>query len=529
MNLIFKKLYLHFLNLSQFFSVLVVLIVFSLLTPRLLSAKSVFSNNSNRLGELLMFGIPGPDIDKTTKSLLLKVCPGSILLFKRNLTSLSQAKNLIQELRELHSKCSTSPLFVALDQEGGPVTRVAFDPPLPSAWSIGQAQDVKLAEYLGREVGAQLRRIGFNMNLAPVLDIGPEQGNSFIGSRAYGNDPKLISGTATQFAYGLLQSHILPVAKHFPGIGASTSDPHQHLVRRTVSKTSLLKKDLVPFVSFSQVYPSGIMPSHLVYPKLDPSLLPATYSSLLLNKFLRQDIGYQGLIVSDDLQMRGAKANQKAQLADSVITSLVAGVDVAMISWSKNDQKAVYTKLENKFRSDKNFAALAREKIERILKIKRLIEPNRTLASVDKSKDFLSGCCISSHNYSTLLLDLLKKNVSQGFVGLNVMKKPRRIFIWPAEQKKIWQIERSLRLPVLSSGSKEFLKLNENDLILSFVKYKSQAKKLNAWPVSVAKNTIVINQIEPGALGNKFKEVIPLYLDHPMLAREVALGLSKRW
>lgn len=495
-----------------------------LLVVSIVEARPSSSQNLgvDEIGELFIFGIPGPTIDSQLESHLLKTCPGSVLLFKRNLNSQEQVFSLITKLRELHAKCSRFPLFVAVDQEGGVVSRLPFDPPLPSAWSLGQAHDPQLVQKFGREVGRVLRKLGFNMNLAPVLDVGSRSQTSFISTRSFGDDPELVGETATHFSLGLLESRVLPVAKHFPGLGPSAEDPHRNIVRRSVDRDDLEKKDLIPFRLFSELYPSAIMPSHLVYPALDDSLLPATYSKQILINRLRQDLNFNGLVVSDDLQMRGAQT--QPQIGQSVLRALRAGVDIAMISWSSIDQQSAVSAVSLSITKHILSVEEAKEKVEKIRKIKRLLGES-SLQQISKSKELLIQ---GSLNYTNLAAELLVKNLSQ--IQLSTKEPiPNRIFIWPPDSRTRWQVERVLNIPVLDTNSAEFFKIQPRDLILSFIRSKALGVRVLQWDKRLRKQTYIINQSEPGLNFDGFKGELPLFMSHPMLAHEVSKKILKTW
>jgi beta-glucosidase-like glycosyl hydrolase len=479
--------------------------------------------SADEIGELLIVGIHGPTLDQKMEEHLVRVCPGSILLFRRNLVSNQQTLALVRKLRELHQRCSRHPLFLGVDQEGGVVSRIPFDPPLPSAWAMGQTQDPQIVEALGREVGHSLRKLGFNMNLAPVLDLGARDRKSFIGSRSFGDDAENVARMGTAYSMGLIKAQVLPVAKHYPGLGPGASDPHLVVVRRSIAQNALLKNDLSPFRVFAGLFPTAVMPSHLVYPAASSEGTPGTYSSVLLKNWLRDGMGYRGLVVSDDLQMKGAQ-NSKS-ISKNVISSLNAGVDIAMISWSSRDQLqasiAIREALKKGLISQQNF----NEKVERIRKTKRIIG-QAPLGFSHRQNDLLVQ---GSSRYTGLSTEVLKKNLAR-LPSLPKRVSPDRIFVWPVDSRARWQIERTLQRPVYSADSIEFRKIRKNDLILAFVRSKRSARSLLAWRKSLRNQTLVINQVEPGVLGSaRFFHEWPVFMHHPMLAPEIAKRLHQRW
>lgn len=482
---------------------------------------------ADEIGELLIVGIHAATLDQKTEDHLVKLCPGSILLFKRNLVSNQQTLALVKRLRELHAKCSRHPLFLGVDQEGGTVSRLPFDPPLPSAWALGQTRDPLIVEALGREVGRSLRRLGFNMNLAPVLDLGNERKKSFIGSRSFGESPQIVAEMGTAYSLGLIKAQVLPVAKHYPGLGSGENDPHLVMVRRSIAQESLEKQDLAPFRAYTELFPTGLMPSHLVYPLATEDNTPGTFSRTLLQGWLRDGMNYQGLVVSDDLQMKGA--GDTKEIGENVISSLRAGVDIAMISWSSRDQwqaaQAIRAALKSGALSRSDFE----DKVARIRKTKRIISQSELGTSSRQDDLLIQG----SHTYTTLASQVLEKNLAR-LSPLPGRSAPERIFIWPLDLRTKWQIERILLKPVYSADSKEFKQIRKSDLILAFAKNKRSARSLLAWRKSLRSQTLVINQIEPGALLQHGKDAgfyheWPIFMDHPMLAPEIAKRLHHRW
>lgn len=466
----------------------------------------------DQIGELFVFGISGTQIDSILESHLRATCPGSILLFKRNVLSEPQLVSLTTKLDSIHKTCSLSPLFIGVDQEGGSVSRIALDPPMPTPWSVGLSEDPSLAENLGLTVGSHLRRLGINFNLAPVLDLGSSQLDTFIGTRAYGAKAEVVAAMGAAFSRGLVRSGVLPVAKHFPGMGIVPNDPHTQMVRRSTSFEHLKRVDMKPFEEFFKIHPSAVMPSHLIYPLADQSGRPGTFSKELLMNQLRNKMRFQGLVVSDDLLMRGAQESK--DLGANVVSALAAGNDIVMISWSKlNQQKAVQA-VANALKSGSLTSAFLLEKIERIRRHKVAI-----LNSSPKETTLA---------YSSTVLELVGKAV-RGVDPIRLKTKPRRLFVWPENFRARWQVERVLHLPTLGASAIEFKTIQKGDLILAFVRDRHQLRKVERWPQTIRANTIVINQMKPYLPLRGYAGKWDLPIDHPMLAAEVAKKLASEW
>lgn len=464
------------------------------------------------IGELFVFGISGTEVDSNLESHLKATCPGSVLLFKRNIVSEQQLIAMTSKLSTLHRACSMNPLFIGVDQEGGSVSRIALDPPMPTPWSVGLSDDPSLAENLGVTVGAHLRRLGIHFNLAPVLDLGSSKLDTFIGSRAYGAKAEVVASMGTAFSRGLVRSGVLPVAKHFPGMGIVPNDPHTQMVRRSTSFEQLKRTDMKPFEEFFKIHPSAVMPSHLIYPLADHSGRPGTFSKELLINQLRNKMRFQGLVISDDLLMRGAQESK--DLGANVISALVAGNDIVMISWSKSNQQKAIEAVTKALSAGTLSKALVLEKIERIRRHKTAI--------------FNSPRKETTLAYSSTVLELVGKAM-RGLDPIYLKSKPKRLFVWPENFRARWQVERALHLPTLGASAIEFKTVQKSDLILAFVRDRKQLRKIEAWPREIRANTIVINQMNPYLPLRGYAGKWDLPIDHPMLAAEVAKKLAAQW
>lgn len=308
----------------------------SLTSTKIQTHKKNLSENP-MLGQLLMIGITGKKLTERTKLKLKDLRPGGIILFSRNISSAEQLAKLTYDLQEYAQELDLPPFFIAIDQEGGSVTRLKSWPPLPSASIVGKVADVNLAFKLAFFSGQVMQTLGLNMNLAPVLDLGQAYGPSFLGSRAYSHDPAIVEAVGSATLLGYKAAGVVPVAKHFPGHGAATGDSHRLLPTSILNKTVMLSSHLKPFAkSISDKSLTAVMAAHVSFPKIDPSRLPATYSRVILTEQLRETMGFDGLILTDDVEMQAAKRFQSASAR--TLQSLAAGADIVMIAWNLESQ-----------------------------------------------------------------------------------------------------------------------------------------------------------------------------------------------
>ncbi len=283
----------------------------------------------DRVRQLFMLGFDGKRMEEGLKDLLEELRPGGIIIFSRNVDTKEQLRKLISEANELSLELTGTPLLVSIDQEGGLVARVRKDfAVFPGNMALGATSSIELAYSTGRAIGEQLRWLGVNINLAPVVDIILDKTNPSIGVRSFGDDPALVSKMGRAMIAGLRESGVMAVAKHFPGIGAASIDPHIDLPVLDISLDVMWNREFAPFVEAIKEGVDAIMPSHVVVPEIDPEM-PATLSKKIIEGTLRYELGFRGAILSDDLLM-GA-VSKRYSLAETCLLTLKAGEDMALI------------------------------------------------------------------------------------------------------------------------------------------------------------------------------------------------------
>lgn len=253
---------------------------------------------------------------------------GGYVLFARNASSLPQVRALTGALRARPFDDGTAPL-VAIDQEGGRVARLRSGvEPMPSMMTLGAAGDLELAGRAGEQVAFDLRRAGYSMNLAPVLDLASHAGNTVIGTRSLGSRPADVAALGAAYGIGLERGGVIPCYKHFPGHGATPVDSHGALPRVADDAETLGERDLVPFAAVAQKAPA-IMGAHVAATAFDAHN-PATASDRIANGLLRDELGFRGAYVTDCLRM-GALDEYGGTVA-SALAALAAGADLLVVS-----------------------------------------------------------------------------------------------------------------------------------------------------------------------------------------------------
>jgi len=277
-----------------------------------------------------MIGVPGPALDNETDELIREGHIGGVILFSRNIENPLQLAALCRDLQAAASKAQDSPLFLAVDQEGGRVARLK-DPfkSFPGNAAIGTDEEpVKRAIEFATVTSNEMKIVGLNMNLAPVVDVQRGEIEKHLAGRSFGEDPEVVAYLGRTVVKHLQKNGIMAVAKHFPGLGRADVDPHFHLPKINIDLEEMEKINLLPFAAAIDEGVCGIMTSHAIYPALDHEL-PATLSPTVLTKVLRERMGFRGLTVTDDLEM-GAIVTDRS-VADGALESFQAGADILLI------------------------------------------------------------------------------------------------------------------------------------------------------------------------------------------------------
>jgi beta-N-acetylhexosaminidase len=276
---------------------------------------------SELAGSVLITGIPGTRLDSATREALERIRPSGVILFRRNFESFEQLRALTAELHDLPSQ----PL-VSIDHEGGRVMRIGE--PFTAFPAARAAGDTATAAALGRAMAVELAAAGIDIDFAPVLDVDSNPANPIIGDRAFSSSATVAAELAVAFARGMRDAGVLPCGKHFPGHGDTDRDSHLELPVVHKSRAELDAVELVPFRAAIAAGIPMLMTAHVLYPALDPEH-PATLSARILRGLLRGELGYDGIVVSDDLEMRAL--GDDCPVADAAVASLRAGCDWLLI------------------------------------------------------------------------------------------------------------------------------------------------------------------------------------------------------
>ena len=321
-----------------------------------------------KIGQRFITYVKGTTIDQGTANLIQNGFVGGVIINQNNLYSYDQAKLLAKNLQEL-TENNNPPieLFIVADQEGGRVDRYRFREvtkfPPPYYWAKDNDEEfVEAAAYI---TSKELLRLGVNMNLAPVLDVYSVADNSIIGDRSFGGDFDLVAKMGIAYLKGSFRAGIISVVKHFPGHGFSVVDSHQSLPEVNLNKEELAYL-LSPFRDAVEYGVPAVMTAHILYPQLDPEA-PATLSVPILQGLLRDDLGFQGIVISDAIEMRAL--SDKYGPVDIVKKAIEAGVDLVLIN-SYHDTFAIQESILEFFNSGEITEEDINIGLRRILRIK---------------------------------------------------------------------------------------------------------------------------------------------------------------
>ena len=321
-------------------------------------------SDADKVGQLLMIGIHGKTLNDDAKFMLNEYRVGGIILFDRNMESKDQVKSLITDINKTGKSAGLTPLFIGIDQEGGAVARMEDQLiKVPPAEELGK-EPIEQAVSLAKQSGTELKDLGFNINFAPVADLGLTYGRSFSTNP----DDVVRYTSAVGKAYdeaGLWYSY-----KHFPGIGKTDVDLHADTSVVPVSKETLLNEDTKVFVDLiKQSKPNtyAIMVSHAMYPQIDADH-PSSLSKAIITDWLRKDMGYNGVVVTDDMDM-GALAKHYT-FGDMAVQSILAGSDILLVCHEYEHMQEAYNGLMKAVKDGRISKERLDESVKRILLMK---------------------------------------------------------------------------------------------------------------------------------------------------------------
>ncbi len=338
------------------------------------------------LGQHFMVGLPGTELTPEFEKFLAEYQAGNIILFARNVESCGQLRRLCRQLQECIRANTGHSALISIDQEGGPVIRLAEDGVnIPAAMALAAAGGEKEVLEAGRMTGRQLRAVGVNFDFAPDMDINCNPDNPVIGVRSYGDTPQQVSACGSAMIRGLQENGVLGCAKHFPGHGDTNMDSHLSLPCVDKTAEELERMEILPFVRAVKEDVAGIMTAHILFPALEPEKVPATMSRRILTGLLRQKLGYEGLIVTDSMEMAAIKTYYGT--GEGSAAALAAGADIVLVCHEIEDMVEAMEKAAEAVRTGRIDAGELRRSTERILRMKEKYRLEEETPLYDNSAD----------------------------------------------------------------------------------------------------------------------------------------------
>ena len=302
----------------------------------------------------------------TMDETLQKYPAGGIILFARNIESISQTKQLINNAQQ----ATKVPLFISVDEEGGDVSRIGNNSNMrttqfPTMEEVGKMNDENYAYNMGATIGSEIKELGFNLDYAPVADVKTNENNTEIGNRSFGSDAKLVSKMVTQVVKGIQDQGISATLKHFPGHGSTTGDSHTTAVNADTDLLGLRSTEFKPFKAGIEAGVDFVMISHISISKVTESTVPASMSKLVVNNMLRQELEFDGIVITDAMDM-GA-ITKKYEPGEAAVNCIKAGVDIILMS---PDYEEAYQAVYDAVKAGEIKESQITESVQRIMEVK---------------------------------------------------------------------------------------------------------------------------------------------------------------
>lgn len=338
-----------------------------------------------KIGQLMIVGFEGTSTDEQAHQLIAQYHVGGVIFYARNIDNANQLLDLINELKAANSAHNSIPLFFSVDEEGGGVSRLPDEyMSFPSSRAIGMKEDPKLAYEVGRGLAMQISSLGLNMNFAPVLDVDSNPHNPVIGDRAFASTPEQVSELGVQTMKGMQEQAVIPVVKHFPGHGDTYVDSHLGLPVVEHDRERLQAVEWLPFVEAIQQEADAVMTAHILFPEVDPHY-PATLSEKIISGLLRDEMGFDGVVITDDLTMRAVV--EHFEIGEAAVLSIQAGVDIVLVCHEYEQMHAVFEAVEQAVIEGTLDEQRIDESVYRILRLKTKYElEDVSILSVDPAE-----------------------------------------------------------------------------------------------------------------------------------------------
>ncbi|WP_339283326.1 beta-N-acetylhexosaminidase [Paenibacillus sp. FSL R5-0486] len=341
-----------------------------------------------KVGQLLMCGFHSQHADEQITRLIRDYHVGGVIYFRRNVESVDQLTRLSAELQEMAAEAGALPLMISVDQEGGMVARIDQEgmTQVPGNMALGATGNAEYTLECAQILGRELKSIGIDMNLAPVVDVNNNPLNPVIGVRSYGEHAESVAAHGVAAITGYQSQGIAATAKHFPGHGDTAVDSHLGMVTVPHDRNRLEQMELLPFRKAIEAGVDAIMTAHVMFPSIEPEPIPATLSHKVLTGLLREEMGFEGIIITDCLEMHAI--SKPYGVAEAAVRAVEAGADLILVSHTLQDQVAALEAIVEGVRTGRISEEVIHQAVERIMtwKKKRCGQQNDHLVSPKASE-----------------------------------------------------------------------------------------------------------------------------------------------
>ncbi|WP_339177676.1 beta-N-acetylhexosaminidase [Paenibacillus sp. FSL R5-0701] len=324
-----------------------------------------------KVGQLLMCGFHGQHADEQITRLIRDYHVGGVIYFRRNVESIDQLTRLSTELQDMAAEAGALPLMISVDQEGGMVARIDQEgmTQVPGNMALGATGNPEYTLECAQILGRELKNIGIDMNLAPVVDVNNNPLNPVIGVRSYGEHAESVAAHGVAAITGYQSQGIAATAKHFPGHGDTAVDSHLGMVTVPHDRNRLEQMELLPFRKAIEARVDAIMTAHVMFPSIEPEPIPATLSHKVLSGLLREEMGFEGIIITDCLEMHAI--SKPYGVAEAAVRAVEAGADLILVSHTLQDQVAALEAIVEAVRTGRISEEVIHQAVERIMTWKR--------------------------------------------------------------------------------------------------------------------------------------------------------------
>ncbi|CAN7258407.1 beta-N-acetylhexosaminidase [Paenibacillus sp. LjRoot56] len=323
-----------------------------------------------KIGQMILCGFEGTEPSESLETLIAEQRIGGVIYFARNVQNTKQIAELSGRLQEIAERNGTLPLWISIDQEGGMVARITEGVALmPGSMAIAAGDAGPEGAYEASLIsGKELRSLGINLNFAPDLDVNNNPDNPVIGVRSFGESPEKVAQYGREAVRGFQDANVVATAKHFPGHGDTNTDSHLDLPTITHDEARIRTVELVPFVEAIEGGVDAIMSSHIYFPALESKKLPVTLSKTVLTGLLREELGYDGVIMTDCMEMHAISEHYGTVAA--AVMAVEAGADLVLISHRRDLQVGAIAAIEQAVREGRISEAHIDASVERLLALK---------------------------------------------------------------------------------------------------------------------------------------------------------------